>query len=67
VTSSNYNGNLNDIDLDSITFKNTDPNAYQNKNELEELRLTLLAEKYGNLKKNADGSYEAHDLLSAKL
>ena len=37
---------LNDIDIDAIYVKNADPTVYNNKNDLENERLSLIAEKY---------------------
>jgi len=46
LASSNHNEWLNDIDLDAVYLRNTDPDAYQDKEGLENIRLNLLAEKY---------------------
>ena len=45
-------------------MKNSDPRVYSNAQELTNLRLSLLAEKYGGMQKTEDGKYIAHDLLS---
>ncbi len=39
-------GIKNEIDIDAIYIKNQDPTVYNNRNEVENERLTLIAEKY---------------------
>jgi hypothetical protein len=39
-------GRRNEIDIDAIYVKNQDPTVYNNRNDVENERLTLIAEKY---------------------
>ena len=62
---------VNDIDISAIYVKNLDEREYQNKQELEALKLNYLIKKHqGGMALEEEGEQQelhAHDLLAARL
>jgi hypothetical protein len=64
VVSMNTNGMKNDIDINAIYVKNMDPTQYTDDKQIELDRLHILVKKHEKSLVQADGTVNAHDLLS---